>query len=52
MKTTTINYKSLGYLKSLLDSKVEILDVYVENKWLVAILSSGVKMMVINNPVF
>ena len=43
-----INSESYAYLKSLIDGKNEIVDLYVVNKWLCAVLSSGCKLKVLN----
>lgn len=47
-KQKAINSSALEYLKSFLAQDVKILDLYIENKWLVAELSSGVRFGVLN----
>lgn len=50
MKSSAVNYQSLTYLKSIIGVQVEILDLVVKNKWLIASLSSGVNFKVLNHP--
>lgn len=46
----SINYNTLKYIKDVIPPQVEIVDLKVQNKWLVAYLSSGVNFMALNNP--
>ncbi len=50
-KNKTINSNAAGYLKSLINPTVRILDMYVQGKWLWAELSSGVRFGVKNQSV-
>ena len=49
-KQIAVNSQSFSYLKSLLGPDTKIVDIFVENRWLCALLGSGVKFMVKNNP--
>ena len=49
-KQLAVNSQSFQYLKSLLSPDTKIVDIFVENRWLCALLSSGTKFMVKNNP--
>lgn len=44
-----MNYNSYKYLQAIISPQVDIIDVEVRGKWIVATLSSGVHFMVINN---
>jgi len=47
-KNISINSDALAYLKCLIGPKAEIINLEVRNKWLVALLGSGVYFWVLN----
>ena len=49
MKNQTINSNAYAYLLSLLNKAVDVVELSVKGKWLVAELSSGVRFSVKND---
>ncbi len=50
MKNKAISSASVEYINGIISGQVKIVDLWLEGKWLVAALSSGVKLKVLNNP--
>lgn len=48
-RNKTVNYKTLEYIQNVINPHVKILDLEVCNKYLVATLSSGIFLWIVNN---